>query len=507
MTSEPASGAPDGSFLFFGIGPNRYGLPTSQVPEVLLRGDMTEVPGSPDYIEGVMNYRGRIIPVVNGQSRLKLEVESAAGQLIILDADGFSAGLLVDRVLEIGAVKTEETDATPDVINDGTAGLFSGLARRDGNLVGLLDVAALVDFELDQQLHRELEVDRRQRRVRASTRDAADGRLFAVVRVGDEEYGLDAGLVFEVVGALATERPGRVPGYVSGLAPFRNQTIAVINMRKRLGARGTAAGAPGSVVIVESAGTLVGAEVDEIVEIVAFPESGMKPIPDLIRGENDHLANVAIDELSGRVIAVIDTDRLIKSEHLKRIDKLKEKAMPSEQEPAESSARAEADTELVVFSVNDTHFALRSEQVREILAAQQTTWVPYAPPYIDGVFQLRGEVIASVNIWKRLNLADSDLQDKTGKMLIIARDGEHYALHIEKLEEIRRIPSNQIEPPPGIVQGVEARFLSGIAATEDSTILLLDPSVLFDRTIDMQKEDSPGTGSARGDDDRGTPAN
>jgi purine-binding chemotaxis protein CheW len=138
----------------FTIGRELFGVDILMVQEIIRAAPITPVPNSPDFVEGVINLRGNILPVIDLRKRLNLyngEVLQKDTWILILDIQNKITGFIVDSVTEVLKIQDETIEAAPDII---TAGLESQYLR------GVCDIGTqlliLLDFQqilLREELH------------------------------------------------------------------------------------------------------------------------------------------------------------------------------------------------------------------------------------------------------------------------------------------------------------------------------------------------------------------
>ncbi len=127
------------------LGDECYGLDIGSVYEIIRFQRCTAVPASPRFVDGVINLRGRIIPVVDMASRFGMSGSAATGstRIIVAGTDGERVGLVVDAVTEVLMIAEESVDPTPEVASDFDSGYVRGIAKLGARLVILLDLSAL----------------------------------------------------------------------------------------------------------------------------------------------------------------------------------------------------------------------------------------------------------------------------------------------------------------------------------------------------------------------------
>ena len=133
-------------FVVLRLGDERYGLPIAAVDEVVRAPEaLSRLPKAPAYVQGVMNLRGRVIPVIDQRQRFSVAGErSGTGRVVVVTIGGLQAGFAVDSVDTILEAEFDELLATPD-IGDGEGAVFDRAIERDGEVVLLIDPQALLD--------------------------------------------------------------------------------------------------------------------------------------------------------------------------------------------------------------------------------------------------------------------------------------------------------------------------------------------------------------------------
>ena len=140
----------------FTIGKEQFGVDILMVQEIIRSAPITSVPNSPEFIEGVINLRGNIIPVIELRKRLNLyRKESAAKDawILILDIGGRVTGFIVDSVTKVLKIMESSIEPPPDVVMAGLANRYiKGVCDIGGALLILLDFNRILMADELQQL-------------------------------------------------------------------------------------------------------------------------------------------------------------------------------------------------------------------------------------------------------------------------------------------------------------------------------------------------------------------
>lgn len=135
----------------FAIGRELFGVDILKVREIIRDASITSIPNSPEFVEGVINLRGNIIPVIDLRKRLNLLEQAESGEkiwILILEIDGRVAGFRVDSVTKVLKILIRSIEPPPEIV---TAGLESqyidGVCDIDGRLLILLDFARILNVD------------------------------------------------------------------------------------------------------------------------------------------------------------------------------------------------------------------------------------------------------------------------------------------------------------------------------------------------------------------------
>jgi purine-binding chemotaxis protein CheW len=130
--------------------------------------------------------------------------------------------------------------------------------------------------------------------------------------------------------------------------------------------------------------------------------------------------------------------------------------------------------QLVVFRLGDEEFGVDILQVREIEKLDQpVTRVPRSPAFVEGVINLRGEVVPIVDLRKRFGLVVHDISNES-RVIIVDLNENMVGMIVDAVIEVLRINVSAVEAAPSITKGVDAYFLTGVAKVNDRLIILLN---------------------------------
>lgn len=130
----------------FRIGNETFGVRISLVREIVRLPEITAVPNAPDYIEGVINLRGKIIPVMDlrkkfGQTDIQRDKKN---RILVVELDGKLVGLIVNAASEVLKIPPSEIEPPATMLREGETSFVTGVGKLHGRLVILLDLQKLL---------------------------------------------------------------------------------------------------------------------------------------------------------------------------------------------------------------------------------------------------------------------------------------------------------------------------------------------------------------------------
>lgn len=158
-TSSAKANSAAGEYLTFVLGTEEYGLEILKVQEIRGYDAVTHIANTPEFIKGVVNLRGKIVPIVDLRIKFHLgKVEyNEFTVVIILNLGGRVVGIVVDGVSDVMALKDEQIRAVPDLVTSIDTKYIVGLATVESQMLILVDIEQLMSSQemelLDSAIH------------------------------------------------------------------------------------------------------------------------------------------------------------------------------------------------------------------------------------------------------------------------------------------------------------------------------------------------------------------
>jgi purine-binding chemotaxis protein CheW len=139
----------DTTLVTFKIGSEFYGIDIMEVQEIISLPEITPIPNSPSFVDGVINLRGGIIPVVDLGKRFNFEIRELTEDeirlrgIVIIKVEGMIIGIIIDQVNRVISINEEEIQPPPQVIAGIGSEYIEGVSKTDDNLLTILNVKKL----------------------------------------------------------------------------------------------------------------------------------------------------------------------------------------------------------------------------------------------------------------------------------------------------------------------------------------------------------------------------
>ncbi len=138
--------------------------------------------------------------------------------------------------------------------------------------------------------------------------------------------------------------------------------------------------------------------------------------------------------------------------------------------------------QLVTFQLGEELYGVDIMDVKEIVRIQDVRTIPNAPYYVEGIFNLRSEIIPIINLHKRFHLKKAVLEEGDeylGGFIILNIEGNKLGIIIDRIARVVMVQQSEIQPPPQMISGIGAEYINGVVRQENGYLIVLDIRRLF----------------------------
>jgi len=143
----------------------------------------------------------------------------------------------------------------------------------------------------------------------------------------------------------------------------------------------------------------------------------------------------------------------------------------------------ESNVQLVTFQLGAESYGIDIMIVDGIVRVEETRSIPNAPNYVDGIFNLRGEIIPIINLHKRFQIRRAELSEEDKLLsgfIIIKISGMKIGIIIDKISRVITVDLAKMQLPPQMLSGIGAEYIQGVFTRDEEYLILLDIERLFD---------------------------
>lgn len=130
--------------------------------------------------------------------------------------------------------------------------------------------------------------------------------------------------------------------------------------------------------------------------------------------------------------------------------------------------------QFIVFHVGDEEFGVPIESVQEIVWRGPITPIPDSPEFVEGLVNVRGEIVATINMRARFFLPSEEEKVEEKHIVITKQQESLFGLLVDEVTEVLRIPETEVKPPHKLITTIHEEYVSGVITLENRLIIVLD---------------------------------
>lgn len=480
-------------FLIFSLAESLYAISANSVLEIIEPLPITPLPFVPDYIDGLINFKGQVIPQLNLSKLLLSTLTSAredAKELIVIETSRSPCGLKIDELVanvNIDANKYKPINNDKNTIEKNNEINYFGKNHQQGKNLDWNDFV-VGEFEWQEKIVLVFNADYFgeiiDKKETPKGRQGLLGKVESqndvkkndtfdclVIIVGVEKYAFLLKDIVEIVNIdSVTNMPGS-PDEVKGIAMVRDEALLILSLLNLLSKNCNRENKK-KIVIVERNGTSYGLEVDNIEGIISFNSESLQTVED----ETAELSGVLIST-DKKIIGLIKPERLISDEqHV-----LFEAFIPEKRQ--EIICDDEQYQEVLNVAIGEEDYGIPLEHIRYIAEYKKPEKVfTENNKLIVGAVDINGSIIPVVDlavdgkeVMTEETIDDAPTRALAAGYVIVGDDRKKWAITISKAKEIIKLPIKNIEK----VTNSDSSFVVGIANIGNQLISVIDVHALL----------------------------
>ncbi|WGS65855.1 chemotaxis protein CheW [Marinitoga aeolica] len=426
------------NYIIFSLDNQEYCIPMNNIEEIIDMKKITRVPMFPEYIEGLINLRGEIIPIVNLKIRMKYKTEyNNLSKIIILQGQK-RYGIMVDSIKGILNKIEEKIDTKSQYIE-------SVLKNKNKEYL-LLDINKIIDIEKTVFMNSESH-----KQSKENVKNIKKKKIITF-KINNEIYGFEIKDIFEIINYI---EPGKIPNvinYVKGIITEREETIPIIDLKELLYNTESKITEYTKIAIIDIDQIKIGLIVENIHRLIEVDK--IKEIPFIIKGKNILSGYIKTDEFSAVILNLSD----VLNDDIKSLNKKSEKKIKNEKRKTKNK--------YILFEVNNEKYAIEMNLVREVNRIKNITKIPYSSPYIRGIMNLRGDVLPLIDLKIRFGNSKGIEVSQFSRIMVVNVENQLIGFLVDSVNKLVSMDYIQLKS--------DSRFIKGLGEYNGDSILLLD---------------------------------
>ena len=409
-------------------GSENYGISTEDINQISRVPALMPLPLRPAGVRGLCAVGGNIVTMIDMNLLLDMpsvDIEDDKSRLLSLNAEYSSNSLLVNEVyntVEIDDENIEYIDKEDDPV--------IAIYKYKDKLVQVVSLERLFS-KINRVEIKAKEI--KNGKVKKELVKEEDSNRFLIFSMSNEKFALNIEYLREIILADVdfTEIAGSSDELL-GLITLRDELIAVMDLRTYYGFKADK-NEQNRILVVSHDSKKIGLLVDEIVDIKNFSKDSIEYMRDTF--EDNKISGV-----------IHDTDSLISffdNEVLERLFSNNESFIDTQSSHIDEQDREDIAMEVIVFKLADKEYAFEVESVAEIIDVVDSTKVAYTDDLVDGIINIRGQIVTIVSLFKKLNIKTKINEDS--KIIVCNINDTRIGFIVDSVSDILNIKTNEVK--------------------------------------------------------------
>lgn len=478
-----------GSFMIAG---NEFALSVSVIQEVVNEpASYTRVPMSPDYLLGLFNLRGMIVPVVDVRSIFGLpkhEADRGVRQVAIIEYGDHCFGLLVDRTGDVFNARDTNKSLFNRIHGDPRESIISGVFKLDNGerLVQILDPFELLKLE---KLPR---VAGNSASALSRTRLGKRKQCISFL-VGESVCAFNMTSIQEIVELRTIDNTVFSSSWVLGAINLRGNTIPVIDFRAYLSGEEACStrnfdNGGYKLIVVKIGEGLLGFLVNAICNIISYFDNELISFP-AVGMHRAEIFQGCLSNAESEMVLILDHDKVFKDHELSDLTRGHSRLFVATDDDRRAEKNQSSSKRTFITFAVDSDFALDIADVNEVMSyPPDIISPPSIPNFLDGVINIKGEIVPVINLRTLYGLKSMDRE--SCKILVFPKNNKKYAIIVDRMNAIVTVSSSKITKFPmigdsemskGISEDVSEIVLCENANSDKLSLMVLNLESIVNR--------------------------
>jgi len=460
-------------YLKFLLDNTMFAIKIEYVEEILHIPKITEIPLTQDYILGLSNLRGNIIPIIDLKKRIKESNINFTelSRIIVVNINNQKTGLLIEAIKSIEEVDSDKIKNAEDyegINSDFLQGIFES---EDDNLVGIINLEKILEIKTQKKVNKNSILNNNEKDNK-DTQVIEDiySKKILTFNLGDQTFSIDIDFCREIIEKPEIEEIPTNSDDIIGVFNLRDEIIPILNLKKKLEIQTEMNKNEehiDKIIIFIHNNIVLGLLVDEVNEVITPYKTEILEVPKTFNEiSKKYVKSIFNRKDSKKIIFILNENTIITDKELEDLNSIKK-----EKKEVRMSDESE-EKKIAVFKLDEEEFGIFIEEINEINRLPDITSVPKSAEFIEGIINLRGEIIPVINLRERLGLKRKEF-DEFERVIIIEIENQKTGLIVDRVTEIKSILKNQFKDVPDFLKtNIEKDVMNSIVNLEDENRII-----------------------------------
>ncbi len=470
VVAAPEAISDTAQFITFIVGGEVFAVDIAPVKEIVRVPEVVRVPLAPASLLGLSNLRGTVLPIISLRKIFGFDTKAHddATRAVVIDI-GQPLGFVVDRVSSVIDVDPANMEAVDKLKGTVDSELLTGVVKDAGGhkMVMVLDFTRLISKEFSDlsTMTKGASMVTSEAVAGGDEEGTSDELQLVSFSVVGQEYAIDISRVQEIVQAPETiVHVPNSPPHVLGLMTLRERLLPLISLRSLFDLPMQPLEERNRIVVVALGKTSVGLVTDSMSEVLRVPKEVVEEMPSMLAKGSDmaDISQICRLNQGKRLVSILSVDNMFRHTAVKDAIKMGEDMNEGAVSNSEEGLIADDEEQVVVFRLAEGEYGVAIESVQEIVHVPESlTRVPKAPAFVEGVINLRGQVLPVIDLRKRLGI-DAIERNERQRIMVFLISGMQTGFIVDAVTEVLKIPKASIETSPRLSEE-QSKLLGRVA--------------------------------------------
>lgn len=386
--------------------------------------------------------------------------------------------MLVDKVLNISSIDQSQVNECKVTTLEEVKAVIK--QKEEDKLITFIDTDKILEENLELSVFQKINIESSISETDETEQKVLKQERYILVQIDGQNYALNIANIQEIIRFSDFSTVPSESDDVLGIINLRNEIIPIINIQKLLKAESKEIDDETKIIIAYNSGFKFGFIVDKILSVISVNEYEIKPLPTIANYKDIFTGTIKSDE---RMFIILSINKIFEKVSSAIYEEIKNQG-----EEALEMLKTSDEKQVVLFEINNQKFAIDIQKVKEINRIPSIVKVPNEKVYLKGIANLRGDIIAIIDLGILLYGGETQINDSS-RVIIVELRGERFGILAKKVLSVSKVSAeNIIEVDNSIendqmkekLSNLDIKYIKAIIKHNDDLIIQIDPEIILD---------------------------